>query len=437
MAEGSIDPAVLDAGLARLRRAVAERWNRVYDVFRRWDEDGSGSVDRREWVKVVSTLMGEQEMTKEECGLLFDHFDKDGSGALEYKEIYKELRAGAGVELDAKLRDGAAGDISSSVANRYALRTDGPQTHKSRVLYGAPKLEMGEGHDFKQQLSNALVGSWTRVRDLWAEWDEDLSGHVDKKEFFRALCLFGLECTRQDSDRLFESFDEDSSGTIEYHELSRALHMSGGHRVQIDANLRVGAVKFELESKNKHALRRDGPGKVGSNVFSGLVLSHIRAGSGAGAVLAELRNALSANLSRCIDLFREWDADGSGSIDKKELHRALTTLGMGCSVEESNQLFDSLDDDHSGEIEFGELHMKLKRGEATSRALAAGVVPRYCASAGVELAIALSWQSPCLSLSLSLSLSLGWLVPLLCLCAFMPACFCCSVLLLLLLTRHV
>ena len=202
------DEAVLhENALAKLRNAVAERWQRVSDVFNRWDEDGSGEISRNEFVKIVATLVGEGT-TKEEAALLFDFFDADGSGMIEYRELYSKLRPGATVELDEKLQAGAAGAISLSVGNKYALRKDGPQTHKSRVLYGgAPMLTLGEGADFAQQLSNALVGSWSRVRDLWAEWDEDMSGHVDRTEFYRALCLFGLACTRAESDDLFHKFD--------------------------------------------------------------------------------------------------------------------------------------------------------------------------------------------------------------------------------------
>ena len=364
--------AGLDAQLAKLRRGLADRWLRVSDVFSRWDDDNSGTISKSEWVKVVVSLIGADQTNKQEAAALFDALDKDRSGELDYKELYKELRAGGSIELDSKLKVGGGGPLQASVKGKFALRKDGPQTTKSRVLYGMPQLEMGEGTDFAEQLSNALVGSWTRVRDLWAEWDDDLSGKVDPREFYQALTLLGLRPSRAESDELFKRFDADGSGTIEFDELKSALHRTGS--VEIDAVLRAGAVAFDREAKNRFATRKNGPGKTGSNVLNGLVL---KSGGGVGDVMAQLRAALSANLGRVIDLFREWDADSSGSVDKKEFQKALQTLGMPCSAEDAGKFFDTLDDDRSGALEFGELHAKLKRGESTSKALVSGVLPRF------------------------------------------------------------
>ena len=38
--------------------------------------------------------------------------------------------------------------------------------------------------------------------------------------------------------------------------------------------------------------------------------------------------ALHANLKRIMDVFRDWDDDGSGTIDAKEFRRAMRTLGF-------------------------------------------------------------------------------------------------------------
>lgn len=41
-------------------------------------------------------------------------------------------------------------------------------------------------------LRNAVVGSWSRVRDLLHEWDENETGLVSKATFFKAVVLFGM-----------------------------------------------------------------------------------------------------------------------------------------------------------------------------------------------------------------------------------------------------
>ena len=51
-------------------------------------------------------------------------------------------------------------------------------------------------------------------------------------------------------------------------------------------------------------------------------------GEGARSVAEQLRDTLSKHAVRVIDLFREWDDDGSGQIDKKEFRKALQALGF-------------------------------------------------------------------------------------------------------------
>jgi hypothetical protein len=122
-------------------------------------------------------------------------------------------------------------------------------------------------------------------------------------------------------------------------------------------------------SKN-HA---NGHGKTGSNVVSGLRLRALERGEsgvGAAAVVAQLRSALTANLGRVSDLFREWDVDSSGTVDKAEFHKALMRLGLNSTKAESAAIFDSLDEDASGALEFRELHKKLRCLPPSARAAA-------------------------------------------------------------------
>ena len=48
---------------------------------------------------------------------------------------------------------------------------------------------------------------------------------------------------------------------------------------------------------------------------------------------------------KLIDLFREWDEDGNGALDKKEVRRAVAALGYEAPRSEVDALFDSIDVD--------------------------------------------------------------------------------------------
>ena len=51
-------------------------------------------------------------------------------------------------------------------------------------------------------------------------------------------------------------------------------------------------------------------------------------------VFEQLMEALAPKLSRIIDIFREWDEDGSGKVDTTEFHNAMPRLGLRMSEEQ-------------------------------------------------------------------------------------------------------
>ena len=89
----------------------------------------------------------------------------------------------------------------------------------------------------------------------------------------------------------------------------------------------------------------------------------------------QLRDILSKNAVRVIDLFREWDEDGDGTVSKKEFRKAMKFLGVDASKEELDMLFDTFDPDGGGSIDYNELNKALKRKVALDPSMQAGAVP--------------------------------------------------------------
>ena len=58
-----------------------------------------------------------------------------------------------------------------------------------------------------------------------------------------------------------------------------------------------------------------------------------------------LRDALARSSARVIDLFRQWDEDGSGVIERKEFRRAIRALGFDFihDVSEIDLVFDDFE----------------------------------------------------------------------------------------------
>ena len=91
------------------------------------------------------------------------------------------------------------------------------------------------------------------------------------------------------------------------------------------------------------------------------------------SVQEQLRDVLQEHQVKLIDLFRDWDEDGNGAIDKKEMRFALPALGYDVPKQAIDAFFDSIDVDKSGMIEFHELKaaISVKGAAAATKKLQA------------------------------------------------------------------
>jgi len=76
--------------------------------------------------------------------------------------------------------------------------------------------------------------------------------------------------------------------------------------------------------------------------------------------MERLRDVLVANRLRVLDLFKQWDEDDNGLIDKAEFVRALSHLGYDAPQYTIDALFASWDTDGSGVLEFSEFEKILE-----------------------------------------------------------------------------
>ena len=53
-------------------------------------------------------------------------------------------------------------------------------------------------------------------------------------------------------------------------------------------------------------------------------------------------------------VFSAMDGSGNGTLDRGELHQALSSLGLGLSIAQSELLFEAVDADGSGGVSFAE-----------------------------------------------------------------------------------
>ena len=104
--------------------------------------------------------------------------------------------------------------------------------------------------------------------------------------------------------------------------------------------------------------KEDAPAVKGSKILGNFDIDE----SSSRTVGEQLGDALKAQAGKVIDLFREWDLDGNGTVDRKEFHTAMPRLGLDVGKETIDKLFDSWDPDGSGELTFKELQRILRGG---------------------------------------------------------------------------
>ena len=64
---------------------------------------------------------------------------------------------------------------------------------------------------------------------------------------------------------------------------------------------------------------------------------------------------------RAIDVFREFDLDDSGTIDRDEFAAGCKSLGMNLGKVAERDVFDAIDEDKSGELDYWEVEKAIKR----------------------------------------------------------------------------
>ena len=199
-------------------------------------------------------------------------------------------------------------------------------------------------------LRDFLADSSKRVMDLFHEWDGDNSGEIDVLEFRQAVLALGFEADATAIDAVFAELDVDGTGSIEYEELNTLLKVSAE----------------TLQARKAARDRAARQAKAASFTTLQLV-------QGGPSVVEQILELLASKAARVSDLFKLWDLDGNGYIDRDEFHRAFSALGYAAPQVDIDAVFDQMDGDGSGSIRYTELREFVgtkTRGPAAKKALA-------------------------------------------------------------------
>ena len=78
------------------------------------------------------------------------------------------------------------------------------------------------------------------------------------------------------------------------------------------------------------------------------------------SAVEQLRVSLSENAKRVVDLFRDLDADQSGTVTRQEFHKACREMELGVPKEVIDDVFSAWDVDGSGALDLDEIEQLLR-----------------------------------------------------------------------------
>ena len=140
-----------------------------------------------------------------------------------------------------------------------------------------------------------------------------------------AVRALGFEVDDEEAESFSIQLDDDRSGKLEYAELNTMLRKNAfgeGVRARLKRakDVRDDSRSAKMTMKNMNV-------NYTSAKLSALdPMVKLEANSEM-SVQQQLANALAENSAKLIDLFREWDEDGNGSIDKTEFRKSVAALG--------------------------------------------------------------------------------------------------------------
>ena len=207
---------------------------------------------------------------------------------------------------------------------------------------GSGTIDMAEY--IRASLLGAIHEAHVRAVDLFKAWDADGSHRIDRREFYRGLRGLGFDCRKDDVDLLFSELSK-GQGEISLKDLTSFI--SG-----------------ELVERSKSRLRESASQEAGAAISMHFQVDE---SSNAPPVRDQIAATLSANLQKVSTLFRNWDVDQSGTIDRKEFRMGMRALGVRASKLDLDASFDSFDLDGSGKLEQREFIRALRGVQADAR----------------------------------------------------------------------
>ena len=314
-------------------------------MFKRFDTSGDGSLDRDEFHAAMRGELGLVNVSDEDMNALMDEYDEDGDGEVTYEEFTKQI-------------------FVQDFSDKRGSVIDFPSNHNNYD----PKENLDA---LITEAKNVLLVKSSHLRKIFrkmAQLGSNDDGEVRRHEFVAFLRNNNIGIGKEEAmNHLFAKIDRDKSGTVSFTEFAQALNSADQEKE--DGNFFCGG------GRKQHKRPKGMQVRIGRKRLHSMLLDKIEQKAKGTSSFART----SEHVMRKI--FKEFDTDDSGELDKEEFRQALKwKLGlMNVAVEDIDDLFDYYDADGGGSIDVDEFIDKVMPKDFTDEN---GMIDLPCTTAG-------------------------------------------------------
>ena len=207
----------------KLGAALKKKGQKIAELLRDWDKDGTGEVKKMQFRQKVRGSLG-IKANNHEIDKFFNSMDEDGGGSLDLGELKPALK----FLLDAA--QGAEDEAARLRAAALELRDKATQTEAAAQATLCAEREEAELYRLKHelgppdvQLGNIILKRNMKIGDVLTKWDPSNDGSVDKGEFRANVLALGVVAEPEEIDTLFDTLDADGGGELDVPELKELL----------------------------------------------------------------------------------------------------------------------------------------------------------------------------------------------------------------------
>ena len=323
---GAARPSPISRPGRTLTLAPDQKRERLQQIFHNFDSLGRGSISQNGIEAMVKLMMkpkdkSERENSRGIATVILQSLDKDKSGTVEEAEFIAWFEKGSQMSPDQRKNFAASGKVQCAIlafleAVEQSMLSVTQDTGDNREG-GRPVKNIENDQGAKnphEKYANECVA------DLFDQFDTSSTGHIDTDQLCAMLMEVSLssgknssyDATYDAASQVLKILDTDASGTLEPGELATWV---------------VEGMKLTPDARRSFA--KSAPAKAALIRFLSSVEDMVHEKMMGDGVLLEsdMNNGVDLEVLNSVkQIFKKYDADGSGAIDKSELATMIQQL---------------------------------------------------------------------------------------------------------------